>query len=525
MPKFDCGKKVEKLSTLSVTVEQMSKALKSLNPSKSPGPDEIHPKILREVADEMAVPLSYLFNVCMKHGKLPSDWKKAEVRPLFKKGDKSQPGNYRPVSLTSIVCKVFEGFIRDSLTAHLIRNQLLSEHQFGFTSGRSCVTNLLNSLLDWMCEIDQGRPVDVIYLDFKKAFDTVPHKRLISKLEGYGIDGNVLNIIQDFLSDRSQNVVVEGNSSAPIKVTSGVPQGSVLGPTLFVYYINDLPALVKSVAKVFADDTKLYEAVDCVKGKNKLQNDIDALTDWTQKWLMQFNSDKCKVLHLGKKNPQYSYCMGSTMLQKANSEKDLGVIVDTDLSFENHMNEVVKKANKIAGLILRTINFNNKDILVPLFKTLVRPLLEYGNAVWSPILKKHIHMIEDVQRRFTKRIAGLKDKPYEDRLRELKLPSLEFRRIRGDLIEAYKILNKIYDETTTERLLPLSANINTRGHNFKVEKKSANTRLFLNFFSNRINTRWNQLPEACVSAATVNGFKNQVDKFLCDIKYCTDIEQ
>ena len=298
-----------------------------------------------------------------------------------------------------------------------------------------------------------------------------------------------------------------------------------MGPTLFVYYINDLPDIVKSIAKVFADDTKLYTPVDSIEGKNKLQNDIDKLTDWTLEWLMQFNSDKCKTLHLGKKNPQYSYSMGSTILQKAKTEKDLGVVVDTDLSFESHMNETVKKANKIAGLILRTINFNNKDILVPLFKTLVRPILEYGNTVWSPMLKKHIHMIEDVQRRFTKRIAGFKDKPYEERLRELRLPSLEYRRIRGDLIESYKILNKIYDETTTERLLPLSDNKMTRGHNLKIEKRSANTRLFLHFFSNRINTRWNQLPEACVNAATVNGFKNQIDKLFCDIMYCTDIEQ
>ena len=262
-----------------------------------------------------------------------------------------------------------------------------------------------------------------------------------------------------------------------------------------------------------------------MEGRERLQDSLDGLTKWTEEWLMQFNEGKCKVIHMGKNNPHYQYYLNKCLLEKTDAEKDLGVIIDKDLSFDMHISESVKRASKIAGLILRIIHFNNQDILVPLFKALVRPILEYGNPVWNPLLKKHTHAVEDVQRRFTKRISGFGNKSYEQRLAELKLPSLEYRRIRGDLIEAYKIMNKLYDPKTTEDLVHLSLNTHTRGHSFKLEKQSTNTRLYQNFFTNRINTRWNNLPVDCVAASTVNSFKNRIDKIFSDIKYSTDISK
>jgi hypothetical protein len=431
------------LSFITVSVEQMSKALQKLKVDKSPGPDQIHPKILKELCNELAYPFKVLFDKTMIEGKIPKDWKEAEVRPLFKKGDKSAAGNYRPVSLTSVVCKLFEGFIRDALCNHLVENDLLSRDQFGFTKGRSCVTQLLVTLNDWLQLLDKNLPVDAVYLDLRKAFDTVPHRRLIHKLQSYGINGNLLSWIQDFLSGRTQYVSVNGTSSAYTDVSSGVPQGSVLGPSLFIYYINDLPDTVDCKVKIFADDTKAYSSVETVQDNEKLQSCIDNLTDWTDKWLLQFNSQKCKVLHLGKNNVQYQYVIRNGndvhVLESTVAERDLGVIVDPLLNFDTHISETVKKGNKICGLLVRTIENKSPDIMIPLFKSLVRPILEYGNVAWAPYLRKYIDLLEGVQRRFTKKVIGMSNLEYSDRLEALHLPSLEYRRLRGDLIEVYKM--------------------------------------------------------------------------------------
>jgi hypothetical protein len=222
------------------------------------------------------------------------------------------------------------------------------------------------------------------------------------------------------LSGRTQYVSVNGTSSAYTDVSSGVPQGSVLGPSLFIYYINDLPDTVDCKVKIFADDTKAYSSVETVQDNEKLQSCIDNLTDWTDKWLLQFNSQKCKVLHLGKNNVQYQYVIRNGndvhVLESTVAERDLGVIVDPLLNFDTHISETVKKGNKICGLLVRTIENKSPDIMIPLFKSLVRPILEYGNVAWAPYLHKYIDLLEGVQRRFTKKVIGMSNLEYSDRL-------------------------------------------------------------------------------------------------------------
>ena len=292
----DCDFEVEHLlNELTVSEDQMFKVLNGLNPSKSPGPDLIHPRVLKELAPQLAHPLTMLFTKTLKQGKIPRKWKVAEVRPIFKKGNKASPNNYRPVSLTSIVCKVFECFVRDALYNHLISNNLLSKDQFGFCQGRSCVTQLLATIHDWMLNLDNKIPTDAVYLDFSKAFDSVPHGRLVHKLKAYGIRGKVLDWVEDFLLHRSQFVSINGSQSDMIHVSSGVPQGSVLGPTLFIYYINDLPSETDRKVRIFADDSKIYSGVSTKEDSIKLQEGIDALVEWSKKWMMKFNADKCKV--------------------------------------------------------------------------------------------------------------------------------------------------------------------------------------------------------------------------------------
>ena len=274
----------------------------------------------------------------------------------------------------------------------MIENNILSNHQFGFVSGRSTITQLLVTINDWLFNLDNDVPIDAAYMDFRKAFDTVPHQRLLDKLKGYNISGPILNWINSFLSERTQFVKINNSQSSKIKVTSGVPQGSVLGPTLFIYFINDLPNTSSNTPiKIFADDTKVYKGIKNEDDIKELQNTIDEMFEWTQKWLLKFNKEKCKILHLGRNNKKTDYYIGTgnqrIPLEETELEKDLGVHIDQNLNFKEHIKNTVKKASYTSYKILKNFTFRNDNILVPLFKSLVRPILEYGNAVWSNGIK------------------------------------------------------------------------------------------------------------------------------------------
>ena len=243
------------------------------------GPDELNPLLLKTMAKVFAVPLSLIYQESIRSGKIPSVWKNARVTPLFKKGQKSNPGNYRPVSLTSIVCKCIEKIVRAAVIEPLSRNNLISNEQFGFRNGRSCVLQLIDVMEDWSNYVENDESWDTVYLDFEKAFDSVPHERLLRNVSAYGIRGQLLSWIKNFLTERRQYVSVKGESSSWKDVISRVPQGSVLGPILFIIYINDLPEVVNSTVKIFADDTKVYN-----KDTNNviLQQDLDALFVWSK---------------------------------------------------------------------------------------------------------------------------------------------------------------------------------------------------------------------------------------------------
>ena len=362
-------------------------------------------------------------------------------------------------------------------------------------------------------------------MDFRKAFDTVPHQRLINKLKGYKINGPILNWITSFLTDRTQFVKINNSSSNVLSVSSGVPQGSVLGPTLFIYFINDLPTITSNASmKIFADDTKVYKEIKDENNVEQLQNAIDSMFDWTQKWLLKFNKDKCKVLHLGKNNPKNKYFIGTgdqrIPLEITELEKDLGVNVDPNLNFKKHVNITVKKASYASYKILKNFTFRDANILIPIFKSMVRPVLEYGNVIWSNGLKKHLSKIENVQRKFTKHVKGLQNLSYENRLKKLKLPSLEYRQARGDMIEVFKIVRKYYDYLSTISIFKLKNDSRLRGHDYKICKQATNKSKYQKFFSNRIINNWNNLPNDVVNAKSINEFKNKFDSHNKEFQYC-----
>lgn len=265
------------------------------------------------------------------------------------------------MSLTSVICKVLESFIRDSIQDFFEKQDLYTTCQHGFRRARSCVSQLLEVVDDFSSLVDQGQSFDVIYLDFKKAFDSVPHQRLLLKLQAYGITGNILLWIEDFLLNRVQTVKVGNDYSESSPVLSGIPQGSVLGPTLFTIFINDLLECAESFCKIFADDTKVYN----VSTKHcQIQNDLDKIHLWSQTCQLPFNAAKCKCMYLGHNNPKNAYFLNKIKICECEEEKDLGATFDPTLKFKIHINNIVSKGNQVLGLIKRNFDYLDKDSLV-----------------------------------------------------------------------------------------------------------------------------------------------------------------
>ena len=505
------------IADIRITPKAVEKKLKKLDGSKAQGPDGIPPRVLKELAVELAFPLSVLFNKSLETGLIPEEWKHANVTAIFKKGSRSQPGNYRPVSLTCICCKILESFVRDVIVDHLNDNNLYTQCQHGFRNKRSCNTQLLEVMEEITDLLDNGDTVDIVYLDFRKAFDSVPHERLLIKLRAYGIVNNVHNWVRNFLTNRYQRVRVGEIYSSGAKVLSGIPQGSILGPVLFTIFINDLPDCVESSCKVFADDTKIYNKT---KNNRLLQNDLNKLQDWTNIWNLYFNTDKCKVMHVGKDNPYVTYTMEkkntSSPVTVCEFEKDLGVTFDKDFAFDRHIQNCTNKANQVIGLIKRTFVNIDRDIFIKLYKALVRPHLEYGNIIWSPKFKYQSVAIEKVQRRATKLVKACKSMDYYHRLKYLNLFSLKGRRLRGDLIETYKIYNNYVDLSWNKFFSTPQYDL-TRNATGKVFVKRCHTVMRKNCYSNRITNHWNELPTDIKCAQSTNMFKNRLDalpKFL-----------
>ena len=505
---------VQNTESFIITTEDTKKLLQSMNIYKSPGPDAIHPRIVKELACVIAEPLAMLFNKTLEEATLPCGWKEAQISAIFKKGSKALAGNYRPVSLTSVICKTMEKLIRDYIVEHMKSNRLFSNKQYGFISGRSTSLQLLTVLDKWSAALDGGQSVDCIYMDFQKAFDKVPHKRLISKLRSYCLDDRVICWIQDFLSNRKQQVVVNGATSDWKSVTSGVPQGSVLGPVLFVIYINDLPSVIHSDVYLFADDTKIFRIIEKDTDTAHLQADLQSMSSWCDRWLLKLNPDKCKHLHIGKGSGNLAnYTVGDLVIHKIEEEKDIGVVVDNSLEFQTHISEKVKKANSMLAIIRRTFLNLRKELFIPLYKSLVRSHLEFASSVWCPYKIKFIEKIEKVQRRATKLIPGLKDLSYEERLRHLQLPSLVYRRHRGDMIEVYKLVHQIYDSTAEPVVHFWDNKYELRGNSLKLVPQNCHSEKRRNSFTLRAVRDWNKLPEEVVQAPSVNTFKNRLDKF------------
>ena len=292
---------------IEVTTEGILSLLKRLNPNKATGPDLIPARIFKELAEQCAPYLHIIYVKCLNGGGIPDVWKQANVSAIYKKGERFKASNYRPVSLTCICFKMLEHIVVSNIMRHFDKNEILTDCQHGFRKRRSCETQILTLVDELVKSLEKGKQHDLAVLDFSKAFDKVPHSRLLSKLTHYGIRGNTLTWIKDFLSNRSQRVIVDGATSEPAPVTSGVPQGSVLGPTLFLAFINDLPLHVQSSARLFADDCVIYREINSVADSLLLQQDLHSLAEWERQWGMSFHPEKCTVLRVHRKRSPIMY--------------------------------------------------------------------------------------------------------------------------------------------------------------------------------------------------------------------------
>lgn len=497
------------LESITITEEIVSSVIDDLKTDSSVGPDGIHPLFLKNCKQILVEPITTILKKSIAEGKLPLEWKSAVIIPVFKKGNKLDRQNYRQISLTSAICKCMEKIIAHEISDFLLAKGVLHDKQHGFLPGRSTVTNLLQCMHHWTKAMDSNQPVDVIYLDFKKAFDLVPHKRLLYKLEHYGIRGSLLNWIEDFLSDRKYQVRVDGVLSDVYVARSGVPQGSVLGPLLFNIFISDLGLLLESSVSLFADDTKFF--ANPRMQANVIRADIAKVEGWCNMWSLPLNDEKCTVLHIGYDNPKLRYFLNGAMINPVTQQRDLGITVTSDLKWAAHIGKTIKKVNSVVYMISLTFKNLSPELVLTIYKIYIRPILEYAVPVWNPYFAGDIHALEQVQRRITKLCPSIRNLPYERRLLKLGLTTLSERRLRGDLIETYKILHGHY--SVNLNFFEISEDNRLRGHNYKLVRERFYKLCRQNFLCNRVHRAWNSLPPYIVDATSVNSFKNLYDNY------------
>ena len=463
------GLHAQQMSNVGISRDDIVKSIKELKISSAPGPDGIPVILLKECADILSIPLHKLWDESLRSGNIPSKLKTGLVIPIFKGGERHIAKNYRPVTLTSHIIKIFERAIVRKLVDYMEERQMYNEHQHGFRRGRSCLSQLLEQhahILDMLC---RGLAVDVVYLDFAKAFDKVDHGILIKKLIKMGISQELIRWIKSFLTNRKQKVEVEGCHSEESDVLSGVPQGSVVGPLLFIIYISDIDENVNgSRIASFADDTRLLKEVRKDEDCAILQRDLESVYSWVKENNMALNAGKFEVLRLGKHpNPESSYKTpdGETIFQK-DSIKDLGIVVQSDARFTEHIHEIVKKCRKQTGWILRSFKTREVSPMLTLYKSLVLPIAEYCSQLWSPSALGQVRMLEGIQRTFTSRINGLQDLNYWDRLKELSMFSMQRRRERYIIIYTWKIIQGLAPNFQDENI-----QIRTHGENSRLGRR------------------------------------------------------
>ena len=449
------------LTKFTVPPGKIHTLLLSIGRHKACGPDGLSARIIHECAAELVTPLEILCSLSVHQGVFPKIWKEANIIPIHKKGDKKNPSNYRGISLLPLCSKVLEKVVCDTLLAHVLPS--LPPCQHGFLPNRSCASNLSVFLKHSWDSIQAGAQTDSIYTDYSSAFTSVNHILLIHKLKtSFNVTGPALSWIQSYLTDRRQRVVLDGCCSDWIPVRSGVPEGSVCGPLLFICFTADLPSVIQTNCIMYADDIKLYHRITSHSDTEALQSDLNRLATWSATWHLKLNPAKCHTItfSLRKLPIPATYTLDGTALQRRTETRDLGVILDSKLTFAAHIDTTIAKANRMLGLLIRSMQASRRHSRAPIdhkvmlctFYAHVRSILEFGCVVWAGAAVSHLKRLERVQHKFLMWLASCSDKrsdnlDYLVLLSHFKVRSIKSRFVQHDLMFLFHVHHARLDST------------------------------------------------------------------------------
>ena len=513
---------------ISFTTDDILEAIGELKADSACGPDGIPAILIKSCKEELCKPIKMIWDKSLATGTVPEYYKKAFVSPLFKKGNRAEAINYRPVSLTSHIVKIYERVLRKVMVQYLEDNKIISCKQHGFRAGRSCLTQMLSHFENVMVGLTEGMDTDSIYLDYAKAFDKVDHGLLLQKLGRYGFNSKVIDWIRSFLTNRTQSVVINGCHSNIAHILSGVPQGTVLGPLLFIIFINDLEGCVcHSNVSFFADDTRISKRISSEGDVKLLQEDLNNVMKWSQENNMKLHEDKFELIvhpHIPKNPllnlPFVAECMSYTVsnsqtLQPVHQVRDLGITVSSDLSWTPHISSIVSRARSTTAWVLSVFKTRDAPVMMTLYKSLVRSILEYCCPLWNPSKITDIQLLEGVQRTFTSRLYSVRHLDYWKRLQYLNIMSLQRRRERYIILQIWKILHNVSPNDVGVKFSPLSR------HGLKAKVpvilkhcRMRHQSLYDNSFSVTGPRLWNIIPSELTQEADFHKFKISLTKFV-----------
>ena len=516
---FSSNEASTQLDSITFTREDVVDKINSLSAGAAAGPDGIPAILLKKCKFSLADGLFLIYEKFLKEGNIPELLKKAFIIPVHKGGSRGIPANFRPVSLTSHIMKTFERVIRQVLVNHLEVNGKLNPNQHGFRARRSCLSQLLEHQDRVLSILEEGHNVDSIYLDFSKAFDKVDTGILCHKLRRMGISGKLGILLHNFLTNRKQTVLANGFKSEPSDVISGVPQGTVLGPVLFLILINDIDDDIESFRSLFADDTRVTRKIETEDDVEELQQDLDKLYQWQEQNNMLFNGNKFEVLRYGtnrtiKESTSYFTPNYEEIIEEKDSLRDLGIIMSNDGAFSSHVEFVCGKVKQKSSWILRTFQSRNTWFMKYMWKTLVQCHIDYCSQLYLPGKSSDLERLENLQRIYTKKIPAVKHLDYWQRLKELKMLSQERRMERYRAIYVWKMVEGLVPNCGLE-----VTESDRRGREILVPKSRGTQRVqTLRESSFQVNGArlFNSLPKSVrsVRRVSVDDFKAKLDEYL-----------